>query len=163
MKIKKTQEAGGHVPACFLLSGVGCWRDPARPGRPLPSRRAGAGDDPAQRPPFPLPPRRGGRCADPGASHPSAAAAASGDPVTSRASPFPRGVLALVDDPGASRASPSATAGGAGGGDPGAFVAPSFSRPWRAWWVRLIRARPGRPLPPWLRVLGTGVRLYMMV
>jgi hypothetical protein len=38
------------VPACFLLSGVGCWRDPARPGRPLPSRCAGAGDDPAQRP-----------------------------------------------------------------------------------------------------------------
>ena len=112
------------MPACFLLSGVGCWRDPARPGRPLPSRCAGAGDDPEGpgRPffrgvlalgmirhsaPLPLPPRRGWRCADPGASHPSAAAAA--------------------------------------GGDPGAFVAPFFSRPWRTWWVGLIRARPWRP------------------
>lgn len=62
--------------------------DPARPGRPIPPRRAGAGEDPAQRPPpFPFPRGGGWRCADPGASHPSAAAAAGGDPVTSRASP----------------------------------------------------------------------------
>lgn len=65
--------------------------DPARPGRPFPPRRAGAGMiRHSAPPPPPLPPRRG-RCADPGASHPSAAAATSGDPVTSRASPFRHG------------------------------------------------------------------------